>query len=285
MPGSRVTAFFRFLPVLALASAAAAAPADKSFYELVATERAFAQRAQDRGATAAFQEYLADDSVVFAPAPMNGREFYAGRERASNALLWGPAQAEIAASGDLGYTMGPWLARPLDAPDADPKGAGHFFSVWRRGDDGKFRNVIDVGVDHAPQALPAAVDRRGPQATVAATALSASQRSARQNALLLADRELVARLADGDGAPALAAVLTDDAIVLRNGSGPRWGARSLPEPGTLPPMDLVALHVSAAGDFGATAGAGGDPKRPHVYVRAWRWTDAGWRICADALKH
>ncbi|HET7844084.1 MAG TPA: hypothetical protein VFL14_08040 [Xanthomonadales bacterium] len=284
-----MTALPRFLPALALALAcvAVAAPAgspDAAFDELVATERAFAQRAQDGGVTSAFREFLAEDSVVFAPGPMNGRSFYAGRPKSTRAMLWGPAQAEVAASGDLGYTMGPWLARPLGSPDADPA-AGHFFSIWRRGDDGRFHNVIDVGVDHAPQALAAAVDRRGPAAASAAKPLSASQQSARQNALLLADRELVARLAEGDGATALAAVLTDDAIVLRNGSGPRWGARALPDPGVLPPMDLVALHVSAAGDLGATAGAGGDPKRPHVYVRAWRWTEGGWRVCADALKH
>jgi len=289
MPGSRVTAFLRLIPALALALACAAVAAPggngPAFDELVATERAFARRAQDGGVTSAFQEFLADDSVVFAPGPMNGKTFYASRPRSTRSLIWGPAQAEVAASGDLGYTMGPWLARPLEQPEADPA-AGHFLSIWRRGDDGKFHNVIDVGVDHAPQALAAAVDRRGPVATAASMKeLSPSQHSARQNALLLADRELVARLADGDGAAALADVLTDDAIVLRNGSGPRWGARALPEPGDMPPMDLVALHVSAAGDFGATAGAGGDPKRPHVYVRAWRWTDGGWRVCADALKH
>lgn len=287
MPGLRVTAFRRYLPALALglACAATAAPpgSDAAFDELVATERAFAQRAGDGGVTAAFQEYLASDSVVFAPGPMNGRTFYAGRPRSTQSLVWAPAQAEVAASGDLGYTIGPWLARPLAKPDADPA-AGHFLSIWRRGDDGRFRNVIDVGIDHAPQALAAAVDRRGPTGAAGA-ALSTSQASARANSLLLADRELVARLAEGGGAQALGAVLTDDAIVLRNGSGPRWGARALTDPGTLPPMDLVSLQISAAGDFGATAGAGGDEKSPHVYVRAWRWTDAGWRVCVDVLKH
>lgn len=269
------------LLALLLAAGAVHAGDDPAYDAMVAAERAFARRATEAGVTAAFVEFMAEDSIVFRPNPVPGRAWYAKQPKAGFALDWAPAQAEIAASGDLGYTLGPWLLRPLGKPDADPA-AGHFFSIWQRGDDGRFRNVLDLGVDHGPQALAAAVDRRGPK-TSGAAPLTPTEATARSQALLLADRDLVSKLTTSDAYAALRAALTPDAIVLRPGVGPRQGPDGVAPFAPLAWCDLAMLRMSAAGDFGTTAGWGGDPKNPYSYARAWRWTEQGWKVAADIL--
>lgn len=266
---------------LALGCAPARAGEDPAYDAMVEAERAFARRANEIGVTAAFVEFLADDAIVFRPNPVAAKPWYAAQPKAGFALDWRPAQAEIAASGDLGYTLGPWLLRPIGKPDADPA-AGHFFSIWQRGDDGRFRNVLDLGVEHGPQALAAAVDRRGPK-RFGAEPLAPAAAKAREQALLRADRALVAELSTPDAHAALRAALTEDAIVLRTGSGPRQGPGGVAPFAPLAWCDLAMLRMSAAGDFGATAGWGGDPKKPFSYARAWRWTDRGWKVAADIL--
>jgi ketosteroid isomerase-like protein len=62
-------------------------------------------------------------------------------------LIWEPEFAEVAASGDLGYTTGPWEYRP--APERNqPTSYGHFNSIWKREASGGWRVVVDIGGEH-----------------------------------------------------------------------------------------------------------------------------------------
>lgn len=133
---------------MALASApppAAPAPETDAAASLAAAERAFAATSVERGMKEAFLTWLAADGVVFRPLPANGRAVWSARPDPSATLAWEPAYAEVAASGDLGWTTGPWELRPAGADTA--VAWGHFHSVWRR-EDGAWRVAADIGVSH-----------------------------------------------------------------------------------------------------------------------------------------
>lgn len=60
-------------------------------------------------------------------------------------LTWEPSRADIAASGDLGWTTGRYV---LESPEADGevvRGQGVYVSLWRRQDDGSWKGVMDLG--------------------------------------------------------------------------------------------------------------------------------------------
>ncbi|MDX1388575.1 MAG: hypothetical protein R3344_05270, partial [Acidobacteriota bacterium] len=75
----------------------------RSFDELVAAERAFARASVETTPHDAFMQYLGEDSILFLPTPVAGRESMEARPMDGN-LSWEPAFADIAVAGDLGYT-------------------------------------------------------------------------------------------------------------------------------------------------------------------------------------
>ena len=118
---------------------AAGSPVD----QVRAAETAFAKSMADRDLTA-FTALLADDAVFWGGTGVSRgkvavaadwKRFFNGP---SAPFSWSPAEVEVLASGDLGFTSGPVL---------DPKGnrIGTFNSVWQRQPDGSWKIVFDKG--------------------------------------------------------------------------------------------------------------------------------------------
>ena len=76
-------------------------------------------------------------------------------------LRWSPVEAVLSRSGDLGYTVGTWRLE-RKGPDGEVQSAeGRYLTVWRRGKDGAFRAVFDMGLEPPrPGAAPARTDAR-----------------------------------------------------------------------------------------------------------------------------
>jgi ketosteroid isomerase-like protein len=87
------------------------AEADRA--SLVEAERAFARAADEKGVREAFLAFLADDAILFRPAPVPGKEWMRSHPAPPIRLAWRPSFAEVSGAGDLGYTLGPYEARPL----------------------------------------------------------------------------------------------------------------------------------------------------------------------------
>jgi ketosteroid isomerase-like protein len=115
---------------------------------LVEAERAFAAASLAKGTRAAFLDFLAEDSILFRPGPVPGKKWIEEHPAPDTLLTWEPAFAEVAQSGDLGYTTGPWEIRP-SGPQDKPTAFGHFVSVWKRQTDGAWKVVVDLGISHA----------------------------------------------------------------------------------------------------------------------------------------
>jgi ketosteroid isomerase-like protein len=260
------SSFLKAWPLLAVALAMPAAATD--FDDLVGAEKAFAADAAARTTREAFLAVLAEDGLVFAPGPTSGKRVWEARKANKSRLEWAPAVAEIAASGDLGYTSGPWRFTPEGADK--PAAFGDFFTVWKKQADGKWKLLIDHGVGHAEAAFPAQVQRRGALTLGPAPTWPVG----------------LAELRAADLAPPGALnsrMVAGDFLRLRDGQMPDGRAEGKPYPVAGGRLD-TGLAISAAGDLAATWGGG--PGNPS-WIRIWRRPSAedapgqGWQLAVD----
>ena len=139
--------------VLLFAGAAIAGPKE----EMMAADRAFSDLSVKEGAHAAFLAYMADDVRLFDGdhPPILGKAaaaaYYADVEKknpkgqASSALEWTPVEAEASDDGTLGWTRGTWVFSAKNADGSPRKVTGYYVTEWRRGEDGKYKFVLDIG--------------------------------------------------------------------------------------------------------------------------------------------
>lgn len=126
---------------------AEAGPPDAS--ALLESDMAFAQLSADSGAVFAFNVYLSEDAVQMP----SGTGLIMGRDNIVAAmasgpemtLLWEPQHAEIAVSGELGWTWGKYEARFVDGDGEEVTSAGKYLNIWRQKDDGSWRVQVDMG--------------------------------------------------------------------------------------------------------------------------------------------
>jgi ketosteroid isomerase-like protein len=116
---------------------------------LLATDREFAQASIGHGSAEAFRLYLAEDALML-PAggtPITGRESIYERMSSgpTSLLTWEPQRAEVARSGELGWTWGTYEVRPAGNLNADPVAYGKYVNVWRTQSDGSWKVIVDAG--------------------------------------------------------------------------------------------------------------------------------------------
>lgn len=138
------------LPAVALTLALAAgtaAAATPSAQLIVDNERAFERAAIEHGTRAGFLEFLAETSVVLGPQPAPGRATTEAGTAPGAPLRWRPDLASISGQGDFGWASGPFLSYKISSAEA-PAAGGHYLTVWRRGEDGTWRVLLDGGVSY-----------------------------------------------------------------------------------------------------------------------------------------
>jgi len=120
---------------------------------LMDADRAFAARAVSDGVPTAFAAYAATDGailsgqpgIIYGPAAI--RRLFEANFPATGRILWRPAAGDVAAGGDLGFTVGKAEIHTV-APDGAPRTSyTKYLTVWRRTDAGEWRYVIDGGND------------------------------------------------------------------------------------------------------------------------------------------
>jgi len=108
---------------------------------MVEAEYAFAEKAR-ASVRGAFLDNLAEDSWVLEPLPKRGRAVYMAAKESTAQLQWYPALAGIAASGDMGFSTGPWVYTATNGA----KATGHFLTIWRRDAECRWSVVLDGGI-------------------------------------------------------------------------------------------------------------------------------------------
>jgi ketosteroid isomerase-like protein len=254
---------------------------------LVQAERAFSSWSVQKGMREAFLNFLADDGILFRPGPVAGKEWWQAAKTppAPVYLIWQPVHAQIARSGEMGWTTGPWELRKNGSGEVT--GHGQFISVWKRRADGPWKVVMDAGISHpAPAASAPRAD--GPVAPIPVKTYT-GEGAPNLASLLEADRELSrVSLAQGTAA-AYAERLAEDPRFYRDGSPPVFGLEavraSLAASSERLSWQPLGGDVSKAGDLGYTYGTFQMEKAsaPGYYMRIWSRQGGAWRISVDVV--
>jgi ketosteroid isomerase-like protein len=236
----------------------------------------------------AFLANLSQDAVIFRPLPMNGHASWESRPESKATLVWEPAFAEIAASGDFGFTTGPWEFHPPAGAENTEIGYGDFLSVWQRDTTGTWRVVLDDGVEHAKpeHGLDAVTVEPGPAHDTQDTTAIATRDFVKGLDLILSRTS--ANLTAEHAIPMWTA---RDLRHLSGGHMPRLGdiaIDSLAQVARHSKWNPIDSGVARTGDLGYTYGLrvdhGPDVNQPpdtSVYVHVWRKTGPGeWKIAA-----
>jgi len=271
---------------VSLAACAGVAPGrdDAALRSLIEAERAFAAMSVASGMRAAFAANFAADGIAFEPAPVDASRAFFSRPESPNAKLltldWTPAAAGIAASGDFGFTTGPFTL--TDRASGRSLRTGVFFSVWRREGDRPWRVALDAGIT-----TPAVLD---PQTLTPSPILAHARADA-----LRAPGEIAAIESRVVDARDYAAWFAADGRLHREDFVPMLGdvrVRTHLEPAAGTALTFAAHGGAAApsGDLAYTYGAlTATPPRPGApesgyYAHLWtRDATGGWKLVVAVL--
>jgi ketosteroid isomerase-like protein len=244
---------------------------------LAAAETAFAAQSVREDMRAAFIANFAADGVFVRGGWVGAREWLAPRPAPPIVLDWRPVHTEVAASGDLGLSTGPWKLASRTDPDASPA-YGQFVSIWKREPGMHWRVLVDLGISH-PQ--PVFWDRPLETVAVAAEPAAASD-------TLEAAEGRFAEEAARNGARAAYAKYGSSALRLyRDGMSPMVGKqaalawRGLDEPRA---WHVEKNEAARSGDFGYARGSYSIARGAATagwFLRAWHREGGAWRIAMD----
>jgi ketosteroid isomerase-like protein len=117
--------------------------------KLRALEAEFVKATAEHGLDG-FMSYFAEDASELP----NGSAVVTGKENIRHSLepwgpdlslTWTPVEAEMAASGDLGYTFGHYVLKTRDKDGKAVVEYGKYATVWKKQKDGGWKVVMDMG--------------------------------------------------------------------------------------------------------------------------------------------
>lgn len=269
-----------------------AKPENPVLSSLVEAERLFAQTSLEIGARAAFMKFFADDAVVFRPTPVKYKEAMKNvpppAKPLETTLAWEPLYADVAASGDMGYTTGPavWTDH---SPAKRPTYYGFYFSVWKKQSAGEWKVVFDVGTEQPGPYIgsrtllaPATIERK--------KMLTTLQPGEHNASMMEAEREFLGALQKDGAIKAITRYSGKEPRVYREKEVPVVGTDSLKAFFSRTPYlsnwkPLVG-DVARSGEMGYVYGAYKTKTSARVdsgyYVRVWKRDDANmWKFVAE----
>ncbi|MEO8820158.1 MAG: DUF4440 domain-containing protein [Ginsengibacter sp.] len=118
-------------------------PAQISTQEIINADVAFSDMCRQVGMKKAFLQYIDNEGILLRPdhLPIVGDEainYISQLSDTAYKLSWQPSHAEIAASGDFGYTFGIFK---LQLPDTTFSGT--YVNIWKKEKDGEWKFVLN----------------------------------------------------------------------------------------------------------------------------------------------
>lgn len=240
---------------------------------LINAEKNFAAYSVAHGTKAAFLQFIDSNGIVFDQGQAkNGREVWTRRDDRSPLLNWAPQWAEIAFSGDFGYTTGPWELRSGHATDT-VMARGRYTTVWHRDAHGAWKFLLDLGVGHTRDSLPGQVREIQVEKVKGISGPGD----------MLREEKRFIEVFRRNPAAAYARYLSANGILNRNGGS--TGTKDVI--GATPPMELrvEGSGMASSGDMGFVYGNTLIDKKQENYVHLWRREKTGWKIALEVLRY
>lgn len=137
-------------------AAMAQAPAKATAQDLIKADEVFCKASAEKGLEG-WLSFFDADAVIFpgSKPPLKGLEaikaHYKEVKWTPEGLTWTPLGAELAASGDLGYTYGTWLFTGKDKDGKPATATGKYLTTWKRQKDGNWKVLADIGAPDPPK--------------------------------------------------------------------------------------------------------------------------------------
>lgn len=115
--------------------------------DLLNTDIAFSSLSAEKGRNAAFAEYAADHATILRPysMPLTGKDsitsVMARHPDSLRRLTWIPISADVARSGEIGFTYGTYSMQIKDGPREE----GTYCTVWHKDTAKKWKFILDTG--------------------------------------------------------------------------------------------------------------------------------------------
>lgn len=119
--------------------------------DLMKVDIEFSNLSKEKGTNFSFAQYVADDGVMLR------RDSYpiVGKDKITKELLsdddkditltWAPLYADIAGSGEIGYTYGLWEIHIKKDDGGEDIRKGTYVTIWKKDKAGKWKFVLDTG--------------------------------------------------------------------------------------------------------------------------------------------
>jgi hypothetical protein len=279
----------------------------RNWRELADANENFSQAATENGRTAAFLEYLGEDSKIFrGNGPVDARELYQRNQAIYrlDQLTWRDHFIDVSRDGDLGITVGPNMftaSDEIESGDERQQSYSHIVNVWHKiAGDWKSMAFLVVNV---PGFLSMDVepDYRDTQAMMAETAHPASTANNDTQSLIDADNLFGLSINFQGGQRALLRYGLANQRVYLAGMAPATGAEAASTAygrfldnrvATTNPINVTHMgaYLSTSKELGYTYGTmttepmeGRSGFRTN-YIRVWRFTTSNeWRIAMEFL--
>lgn len=118
---------------------------------LIKVDKEFSDMSDKQGMAEAFIFYADQDVVKLSEGgyPIVGKtnlsDTYSQIDDSQFKLTWEPIKAELAKSGELGYTYGKYFFTAMDSVESTS--TGYYISVWKKQSDGTWKYVLDGGAE------------------------------------------------------------------------------------------------------------------------------------------
>jgi ketosteroid isomerase-like protein len=127
----------------------------EAFHDLMSADSSFADRAAVFGIASAAKAALSEDAILLAASelvvgPRAAREYFEARRDLS--VSWSPRDGYVAASTDLGFTVGDALSTSRGPTGAAAQQFSKYLTVWRRDADGRWR-IVASGSNARPSPI------------------------------------------------------------------------------------------------------------------------------------
>ena len=115
--------------------------------DLLNTDIAFSQLSEQKGRNAAFISYAAEHATLLRPysMPITGKDtivsLFNAYSDSNYVLTWVPIRADVAHSGELGFTYGTYLLTIKNVG----KEEGTYCTVWKKDKNHSWKFVLDTG--------------------------------------------------------------------------------------------------------------------------------------------
>jgi len=255
--------------------------AQKGIDGLIQAEKKFAAYSVNNSTKEAFLKFLDNDGVVFENGKaVNGIDAWNKREKRPGILNWHPQYAEIAFSGDFGYTTGPWTFQ--NSKNDTIVARGQYATIWHISEKGEWKFLADLGVNYS--LVNASTEAEEVNSKNNISGMGPFPHPGFDNI----ENDFL-KLVSENKTKAYEKYLSEKSILIRNGYLPATTSSDQHKIIELTPSSvqykILNRDMTELMDMAYVYGTTVIDGKTENYLRIWRWEKTIWKIAVEVLRY